>query len=69
MSFTRPSVKTELDRFYKTLSKSSDSFESISKSAFTQARRKLKPEAFIELAQAQLSYFQDHAPNKKDLEK
>ena len=66
MSFTRPSVQTELDRFFKSLSKSADSFESISKSAFTQARRKLKPEAFIELTQSQLSYFQQHAPYKKN---
>lgn len=66
MGFTRPSVQTELDRFYKALATSSDSFESISKSAFTQARKKLKPEAFIELAQSQLSYFTEHAPYKKD---
>lgn len=65
LSFTRPSVQTELDRFFKALSKSSDSIETISKSAFTQSRRKLKPEAFIELAKSQLKYFDNHAPNKK----
>ncbi len=43
MGFTRPSVKTELDRFYKALAKSPDSFNSISKSAFSQSRKKLKP--------------------------
>lgn len=66
MGFTRASVQTELDRFYKALATSPDSFESISKSAFTQARKKLKPEAFIELTQSQLSYFQQHAPYKKN---
>lgn len=66
MSFTRPSVQTELDRFYKALSKSSTSFESISKSAFTQARKKLKPETFIELNRQQLSYFDQKAPYKRD---
>lgn len=66
MGFTRPSVQTELDRFYKALATSPDCFESISKSAFTQARKNLKPEAFIELAQSQLSYFTEHAPYKKD---
>lgn len=65
MGFTRPSVQTELDRFYKTLSKSPASFESLSKSAFTQARKKLKPEAFIELAKEQLGYFHKNAPYQK----
>jgi hypothetical protein len=65
MSFTRPSVQTELDRFYKALSKSPDSFGSISKSAFPQSRKNLKPEAFVELAASQLRYFSKHAPNKK----
>lgn len=65
MSFTRPSVQTELDRFFKAISKSPSSFESVSKSAFTQSRRKLKPEAFVELSRQQLSYFENHAPCKK----
>lgn len=65
MGFTRPSVQTELDRFFKSLSKSSTSFESISKSAFTQSRKKLKPEAFIELSKEQLDYFYENAPRQK----
>lgn len=65
ISFTRPSVQTELDRFYKSLSKSSVNFESVSKSAFTQSRKKLKPEAFIELSNNQLEYFKEHAPSQK----
>jgi len=65
MGFTRPSVQTELDRFYKAISKSRTSFESISKSAFTQSRKKLKPEAFIELSDQQLSYFKENAPYQK----
>ena len=66
MSFTRPSVQTELDRFFKAISKSPDSFQSISKSAFTQARKKLKPEAFVELTKLNLAYFDQNAPFKKD---
>jgi hypothetical protein len=66
LSFSRPSVQIELDRFSKALSDSPESFETISKSAFTQSRKKLKPEAFIELAKAQLQYFQDHAPSKRN---
>ena len=65
MGFTRPGVQTELDRFYKALSRSS-SFDSISKSAFTQSRKKLKPEAFIELTRDQLSYFDQQAPYKRN---
>lgn len=64
MSFTRPSVQTELDRFFKSLS-DSPSFETISKSAFTQSRKKLRPEAFVELNRNQLDYFSKHAPEKK----
>ncbi len=66
MCFSRPSVQTELDRFFKALSKSPDSFQTISKSAFTQSRRKLKPEAFIELNKSNLEYFNENAPYKKD---
>lgn len=64
IGFSRPSVQTELDRFYKSLSRSTD-FETISKSAFTQARKKLKYTAFIELNKSQLDYFDRHAPHKK----
>ncbi len=65
MSFTRPSVKTELDRFFKALSQSPDSFETISKSAFSQARKKLKADAFEVLRKEQLTYFNNNAPYKK----
>ena len=65
LSFTRPGVQTELDRFFKAISKSTSSFDSISKSAFTQARRKLNPEAFIELSNVQLNYFNENAPYRK----
>jgi len=66
MSFTKSGVQAELDRFFKAVSKSPSSFDSISKSAFTQSRRKLKPEAFIELAKVQLDYFEENAPYKKN---
>lgn len=65
IGFTRPSVQAELDRFYKSLSTSSTSFESISKSAFTQARKKLDPSAFIELSHNQLVYFEQNALHQK----
>lgn len=65
MSFTKSSVQVELDRFYKSYSQSPESFETISRSAFTQSRKKLLPSAFIQLAEEQLSYFQKNAPHQK----
>lgn len=65
MSFGKSSIQVELDRFYKTLFDSSSSISSISKSAFTQSRKKLLPEAFVELADEQLKYFANNAPNNK----
>lgn len=65
MGFTRPSVQTELDRFFKALSNSHTSFESISKSGFTQARKKLNYEALIDLSKSQLHYFNKKAICKK----
>ena len=65
MGFTRPSVQTELDRFYKSLSRSPIAFESVSKSAFTQSRKKLKPEVFIELANEHMDYFYTKSPYQK----
>lgn len=65
LGFTRPSVQTELDRFYKSISNSPDNFESISKSAFTQSRKKLQAEAFIKLNNSQLDYFYKNAPFQK----
>lgn len=65
MGFTRPGVQVELDRFFKSISKDPTSFDTISKSAFTQSRQKLKPEAFIELNRSQLLYFKENAPHQK----
>ncbi|MBK7958892.1 MAG: transposase [Bacteroidetes bacterium] len=65
MSFSKSSVQVELDRFLKSLKESPFSFETISRSAFTQSRKKLHPSAFIELASEQLNSFQSKAPNKK----
>ena len=65
MSFGKSSIQVEVDRFYRTLFQSSNNLTSISKSAFTQSRKKLLPEAFIELADEQLTYFSDNAPNNK----
>lgn len=64
IGFTRPSVQTELDRFYKTLSGTTN-FDPVSKSAFTQSRRKLNPNVFKELNNGQVNYFNQNAPFKR----
>lgn len=61
VSFTRPGIQTEIDRFFKSLSESVE-FETITKSAFSQSRKKLKFEAFAELSKLQLSFFNSNAP-------
>jgi hypothetical protein len=66
MGFTRPSVQAELDRFYKAIARSSTSFQSVTKSAFTQSRKKLKSHAFIELSNQQLAYFKEKAPHQSN---
>lgn len=65
MNFSRAGLQTEIDRFFKSTSLSINSFESISKSAFSQSRQKLKHEAFIELYKSQLNHFDINAPHKK----
>jgi hypothetical protein len=65
MRFTRPGLQTELDRFFRAISDTPNNFSSISKSAFSQSRQKLKPDAFIELNKTQLDYFNKHASQKK----
>ena len=65
MGFTRPGIQTELDRFFKSLSPSIQ-FDSVTKGAFTQSRSKLKPETFIELDKANLSYFETRAIKKQN---
>lgn len=66
MCFTRPSVQTELDRFFKAISSSPYNIQTISKSAFSQARKKLKPDSFIELNNTIISYFIKNAPFQKN---
>ncbi len=65
LCFTRPSINTEMDRFFKAISNTSNQIQSLSKSAFSQARKKLKLECFIELNNTILSYFIENAPCPK----
>jgi hypothetical protein len=60
----RNGVQVEIDRFFQYLAKDKTSVQSFTKSAFTQARQKLKSKAFLYLNKKQLAYFDEHAPNK-----
>lgn len=62
ISFTRPGIQTELDRFFKAVSKHNCITRSISKSAFTQSRRKVKAELFKVLNSSILDFHSSNAP-------
>ena len=65
MSLNRTSVQVGLDSFFKSMTTTVDSFETMTKSAFTLSRKKLLPNAFIELRNIALAYFTTHAPHQK----
>ena len=58
----KSSLQRELDNFYKDLTKSDFNIRQITKGAFSQARAKLKPEAFIELNTCVVNTFYQGAP-------
>jgi len=53
-------LQDELDEFFKVIEQGQVAERVVSKSAFSQARQKLKHTAFIELNQAQVTYFYEH---------
>jgi len=66
MRLCRPSIQSELDRFFRAVSREPERFSSVSKSAFSQARKKLGADAFVRLAEGQLDHFERHAPHRRD---
>jgi hypothetical protein len=56
------SLQRELDSFYKEVTGSVFNIRHVTKGAFTQARKKLKPEAFIELNNSVCNTFYNEAP-------
>lgn len=58
----RGSLQRELDSFYKEVSGVDFNIREVTKGAFTQARAKLKHEAFIELSNNVIQTFYDEAP-------
>jgi Transposase DDE domain len=60
LNLLKRALQDELDEFFKVLTGAEFAVRLVSKSAFCQARQKLKYEAFIELNQTQVGYFYDH---------
>ena len=58
----RRSLQRELNDFFGRLNDSNYSIQRVTKGAFTQARAKLKHEAFIELSQSSVDFFYNNAP-------
>jgi hypothetical protein len=57
----KSSIQRELDRFFKEVSQSGFNIREVTKSAFTQARAKLKPEAFKRLNEIAVNDFYEGA--------
>jgi hypothetical protein len=60
LNLVKRALQDELDEFFKLESGAAVAARVVTKSAFSQARRKLKAEAFVELNSVQVQYFYDH---------
>ena len=65
LNLVKRALQDELDEFFKLLDGAEIAVRLVSKSAFIQARRKLKYEAFVELNRAQVNYYYDHFDTEK----
>ena len=57
LNLVKRALQDELDEFFKLLDGAEIAVRMVSKSAFIQARKKLKYESFVELNQAQVNYY------------
>jgi hypothetical protein len=60
LNMIKRAIQDELDEFFKLIQSGQVAQRVVSKSAFSQARQKLKYTAFIDLNTAQVSYFYQH---------
>jgi len=60
LNMIKRSLQDELDEFFKLQNGDEVAVRIVTKSAFTQARKKLKYDAFIELNEVQVDYFYQH---------
>jgi len=65
LNLLKGSCQDELDHFFKIRESADIPFKFVSKAAFTNARKKLKFQAFIELSHALVRFFQKYFPTKK----
>jgi len=65
INFLSKSLQAELDNLFKVILHSELPEKKVSKAAFSQARQKLKHEAFIELDKIQIQHYYDTAKYKK----
>ena len=65
INFITKSLQSELDNLFKIILHSELPENKVSKGAFSQARQKLKHEAFIDLDKDQIEYFYDSSDYKK----
>ena len=61
LNLVKRALQDELDEFFKLLQGEKVTRRIVTKSAFSQARQKLKPSAFIELNHEQVAYFYQQA--------
>lgn len=60
LNMVKRALQDELDEFFRALQQGTVAERVVTKSAFTQARQKLKHTVFVELNQEQVGYFYDH---------
>jgi len=60
LNMVKRAMQDELDEFFKLWNGEEVAVREVTKSAFTQARKKVKHEAFIELNDLQVNYFYQH---------
>lgn len=65
LSSVQSSIQRDLDRFFKTYNNEQLAQQFVSQSAFSQARLKLKPEAFVELKNDTVDHFYSNYEIKK----
>ncbi|MEW6003610.1 MAG: IS4/IS5 family transposase, partial [Nitrospirota bacterium] len=65
MNMIKGSLQDELDYFFKALRTEDVPIRTVTKGAFTKARKKLSHQAFIELGRNLVSFFYNHFPCRK----
>ena len=65
LNMVKRALQDELDELFKLLNQQEVAVRIVTKSAFSQARKKLKYEAFVELNQVQVDYFYEHFECKR----